>query len=163
MSFLDMDEGLVDLLAQVTIDKSPLTDQKTFEKECDIGLIEGGVCNDENVEVLRLFRRHCKILVSLGECAVMGGLPALRNNFSLDECLREAYLDVPTNIKTKPLVPHDDDLPKILDKVYPCHEVVKIDYFLPGCPPSAQAIRATLEALIRGEEPDLKYGLLKYD
>ena len=125
-------------------------------------MIEGGVCNDENVEVLKSFRENCDILISLGECAIMGGLPALRNNIPLKDCLEEAYLRVPTTPHSQNIIPHHEDIPKILDKVYPCHEVVKIDYFIPGCPPSADSIWIALEALIKGKEPQLA-GVMSYD
>ena len=163
MSFLDMDLKVIDLFELVDLNKSPLNDIKEFTQKVDIGIIEGGVCNDENVEVLRNFRKNCHTLVSLGECAIMGGLPALRNNVPLKDCLEEAYINVPTNNKKKDIIPCHEDLPKILDKVYPCHEVVKIDYFLPGCPPSGETIWQALKALVLGEKLELDYGLIKYD
>ncbi|RKX74673.1 MAG: NADP oxidoreductase, partial [Spirochaetes bacterium] len=96
MSLLDIDERILDLIELVEFDKSPITDIKEFSRECDVGLIEGGCCNHENVNVLRDFRKHCKALVVVGECAWMGGLPALRNNIPVKECLEEAYLTGPT-------------------------------------------------------------------
>lgn len=163
MSLCDIDERFLELIEKVDLDRSPLTDIKNFNKRVDIGLIEGGVCNDENVENLKAFRKNCDILVSLGECAIMGGLPALRNNIPLSECLEEAYINVPTKPDGKSIIPHNEDIPKILDKVYPCHEVVKIDYFLPGCPPSGDAIWKFLNDLINGNEPELQYQMIKYD
>jgi NAD-reducing hydrogenase small subunit len=163
MSFLDLDTKLVDLIELVDITKSPLTDIKKFPGKVNIGLIEGGVCNDENVEVLKMFRENCEILVSMGECAIMGGLPALRNNVSLKDCLEEAYINTPTTDNHEEIIPYHPDIPKILDKVYPCHEVVKIDYYIPGCPPSAETIWAFLEALITGKELKLDYKMVKYD
>ena len=165
MSLLDVDERLLDLIELVEFNKSPLDDLKTFTKECDVGLIEGGCCNDENVHVLTEFRKHCKTLVAFGECALMGGLPALRNVLPLKECLDEAYLNGPTvaDANPKKIIPHDPNLPKILNRVYPCHEVVKIDYFLPGCPPSADLIWDALVALVTGKELDLQYRTFKFD
>lgn len=163
MSFLDIDLRIIDLVELVDFNKSPLTDIKTFTQKVDVGLIEGGVCNDENVEVLRSFRKNCHTLVSIGECAIMGGLPALRNNIPLKDCLEEAYINGPTTPETKKIIPHHEDIPKILDKVYPCHEVVKIDYFIPGCPPSADTLWTALTALLFGKEPKYEYGLIKYD
>ena len=90
MSLLDIDERILDLIELVEFNKSPLDDIKTFTKECDVGLIEGGCCNDENVHVLTEFRKHCKTLVAFGECALMGGLRALRIVLALKECLDEA-------------------------------------------------------------------------
>lgn len=164
MSLLDIDERILDLIELVEFNKSPVDDIKTFTKECDIGLIEGGCCNSENVEVLKDFRKHCKILVSVGECAIMGGLPALRNGISIQECLEEAYLNGPTVLEnTERIMPCDDELPMMLNKVYPCHEIVKIDYFLPGCPPRADLIWNAMVALITGDEMNLPYEVVKFD
>ncbi|MDI6848156.1 MAG: NADP oxidoreductase, partial [Candidatus Saccharicenans sp.] len=161
--FLDIDERILDLIELVEFDKSPIDDIKKFSRPVDIGLIEGGCCNSENVEVLRYFRKNCKILVSVGECAVMGGLPAMRNTIPLRECLEEAYLNSPTVAPEDRLIPADEDIPILLDRVYPCHEIVKIDYFLPGCPPSADLIWEALTALIQGKPLRLEYDLVKYD
>ena len=145
--------------------KSPVTDIKVFSRECDVGLIEGGCCNDENVHNLIEFRKHCRVLVSVGECSIMGGLPSLRNMIPLQECLDEAYLDGPTVADANPrrIIPNDPEIPKILDRVYPCHEVVKMDYFLPGCPPRADLIWDALVALVTGRELELPYEIFKFD
>lgn len=165
MSFLDIDERILDLIELVEFNKSPIDDIKNFTKMCDIGLIEGGCCNDENVHVLKDFRAHCKILVSLGECAIMGGLPAMRNSVPVKELLEEAYLNGPSvaGNNEKSIIPNDEELPVLLNKVYPCHEVVRIDYHLPGCPPSADLIWNALYALVTGSEMDLPYEVIKYD
>lgn len=163
MSVLDIDERLLELIDLVEFNKSPIDDIKTFTKDVDIGIIEGGCCNTENVEVLKLFRKKCKVLISLGECAIMGGLPALRNDIKVSECLAEAYLDGPTTVNEHRILPNDEELPIILNKVYPCHEVVRMDYYLPGCPPSADLIWEALVALITGEEKEIPYTLIKYD
>jgi NAD-reducing hydrogenase small subunit len=163
MSILDIDERILQLAEAVEFNKSPIDDIKRFTKPADVGLIEGGCCNSENVHVLRDFRKNCKVLVSVGECAIMGGLPALRNSIPLKECLEEAYLNVPTVDAGEHIIPNDEDLPIILDKVYPCHEVVKIDYFLPGCPPSADAIWEAVTALLEGRPIALPYELFKFD
>jgi NAD-reducing hydrogenase small subunit len=163
MSILDIDERILKLAEVVEFHKSPINDIKRFTKTCDIGLIEGGCCNSENVHVLRDFRKNCRVLVSVGECAIMGGLPALRNSLPLKECLEEAYLRTPTIEAGEHVIPNDEDLPIILDKVYPCHEVVQIDYFLPGCPPSADAIWEAVTALIEGRPLNLTYDQIKFD
>ena len=164
MSLLDIDERILDLIELVEFNKSPINDIKKFTKKCDIGLIEGGVCNSENVHVLRDFRENCKILISVGECAIMGGLPAMRNGIPVKECLEEAYLYGPSVQQNENnMIPNDEELPLILDKVYPCHEVVKIDYHLPGCPPRADLIFNALTALITGDEAKIPYEVFKYD
>lgn len=164
MSFLDIDDRILRLVELVDFGKSPITDIKTFTTQYDIGIIEGGCCNSENVHILKEFRKHCKILISLGECAIMGGLPAMRNGIPLKELFEEAYCDGPTvQLNKKKIIPNDEELPIVLDRVYPAHEIVKIDYFLPGCPPRADLIWEALVALLEGREMDLPYEVLKYD
>ena len=163
MSLLDIDLKLLDLVQVVEFNKSPLNDIKEFTKQCDIGLIEGGCCNSENVEVLREFRRKCDILVGFGECAIWGGLPAMRNTIPLSECLEEAYLNCISSVPDDCEVPYHEDPPKILDKVYACSEIVDIDYFIPGCPPDANHIWKSVLSLIAGEQLSVLYSEFKYD
>ena len=134
MSLLDIDERILDLIELIDFDRSPIDDFKHITQRCAIGLIEGGCCNEENVNVLHEFRANCDILVSFGDCATMGGIPAMRNNIPLEECINEAYRDGVTVYNPKNIVPQDPEIPLLLDKVYPAHEVVKIDYFLPRLP-----------------------------
>ena len=160
MSFLDIDERILKLVELVDFDRTPLTDIKNVG-DCDIGLIEGGVANTENVEVLRDFRKHCKILVAIGACAVNGGIPSMRNQFDVQECLEEVYIN---GIGVEnPQIPNDPEIPLLLDKVHPIHEVVKVDYFLPGCPPSADTIWTFLNKLIEGKKISFPYSLIHYD
>jgi NAD-reducing hydrogenase small subunit len=160
MSLLDIDERILELLQQVELDRSPINDIKAIG-DCDLGLIEGGVANEDNLEVLRAFRRHCKVLVAFGACAVNGGIPAMRNQFSLRECLEEAY--VRGEGIYNPGIPNDPEIPLLLDRVYPIHEVVKVDYFLPGCPPSAEAIWTFLSELLGGKPVGFPYTQIHYD
>jgi NAD-reducing hydrogenase small subunit len=160
MSLLDIDERLLDLVERVELDRTPLTDVKDLG-ECDVGIIEGGVANAENVHVLETFRKHCKVLVAMGACAINGGIPAMRNQFSLAECLEESYVDGIGVANA--LIPDDPEIPLLLDKVHPVHEVVKIDHFLPGCPPSADAIWTFLSELVEGKPIDLPYTQIHYD
>ncbi|MEI8170602.1 MAG: NADP oxidoreductase [Rhodoferax sp.] len=161
MSFLDIDERLLQLLELVEFDRSPLTDIKTVGR-CDIGLIEGGLCNTENVQVLREFRAQCKTLVAVGACAINGGLPAQRNNLDLGVILHSAYAER-NGLSKGSAIPNDPELPMMLNQVHPIHEVVHVDYFLPGCPPSADAFWTFLNDLMAGRTPHLGHGLMHYD
>jgi len=163
MSLLDIDTDLIDMLEIVEFNKSPLTDIKKFSKQCHVGLIEGGCANDENVHVLREFRKKCDILISFGECAIMGGIPAMRNFVPLQECLEEGYLNGLTSELGADIIPAHEDLPKLLDNVYPCNEVVKIDYYIPGCPPNAQHIWKVVKSILLGEEIPIAHEEFKYD
>ena len=160
MSLLDLDERLFELAERVELDRSPLTDIKELG-ECDVGLIEGGVCNAENVHVLMEFRARCKILVAIGACALSGGVPAMRNQYDLKDCLEESYLRGIGLVN--PQIPNDPEIPLLLNQVHPLHEVVKIDYFLPGCPPSADAIWTFVNQLLSGQPLALPYTQIHYD
>jgi NAD-reducing hydrogenase small subunit len=160
MSFLDIDERLVALVERIELDASPLTDRK-HARDCDLGLIEGGVCNAHNVHVLRELRARCRVLVAVGACAINGGLPALRNALPLGEVLSAVYLT--GQLQGTRMVPHDPELPLLLDHVHPIHDVVHVDWFLPGCPPSADAIWQLLTDLLDGRTPTLGHGHLRYD
>jgi NAD-reducing hydrogenase small subunit len=160
MSLLDIDERIIPLVDLVEFDRTPLTDIKDIG-DCDLGILEGGVANQENVEVLLEFRKHCRILVSMGACAVNGGIPAMRNQFELRECLEESYVHGVGLGNT--MIPNDPEIPLLLNKVHPLHEVVKIDYFLPGCPPSGDTIWTFLTELLEGKPVSFPYTQIHYD
>ena len=163
MSMLDIDLGFLDILEFVEFNKSPLTDIKKFSKQCDIGIIEGGVANSENVEVLQEFRKKCKIIVALGECAVWGGIPAMRNTLSLKDCLEEAYLNSVSSENNENVIPFHEDIPKLLDKVYSVSDIIKIDYYIPGCPPNAEHIWKAVKNILFGAGEKVAYEEFKYD
>lgn len=163
MSLLDIDDRILQLIDLVDFDKSPINDIKEFTGRCLVGFVEGGCANEENVKVLQSFRKHCDVLISLGDCAIMGGLPAMRNMVPLKECLEEAYIKGPTVYNPSGKIPADPEIPLLLDKVYPCKEVVKIDYNIPGCPPPADTIWQVVVALLNNKPIELDYELIKYD
>lgn len=168
MSLLDIDERILELHKLVVFDRSPLTDFKKFTQRCDIGLIEGACCNEENVHVLQDFRRNCDLLIAVGQCAIMGGLPVMRNAIMksddpLKDCLDEAYIDGRNIRNNLHHIPNDPALPLILDKVYTCSEVVKIDYHIPGCPPSGDMLWEALTALLTGQPENIPTLLIRYD
>ncbi len=163
MSILDIDQRILQLADLVEFDRSPINDYKDFQGRCAVGIVEGGCCNEENVHVLERFRRQCDVLVSLGDCAINGGIPAMRNNIPLRECLEDAYLKSPGVYNPAGTVPNDPELPLLLNRLYPCHEVVRIDHFIPGCPPPADAIWDALVGLLTGKPVAPVYNRLKYD
>ncbi len=159
MSLLDNDEALLDLTKNIQLVYGPLVDIKTFPESVDITLIEGAVANYEQVAVLKEVRAHSKILIALGDCAVTGNVPALRNTIkdSTNAVLQREFVE---NSDIQSIIPMD--VPKLLRKVYPLHEVVKVDYFIPGCPPPAGNITYVLTELLAGKVPLMenksKYG-----
>ena len=161
MSLLDIDTDLLEVIELIDLDRSPLTDIKHISGRCDLGLIEGGCGTDENVHVLREFREQCDVLVAVGECAIWGGLPAMRNMVPLDECLREAY--VRAGDPEPQQIPSDEDLPAMLDRVYACSEVVPVDYYIPGCPPGAPMMWQFIASILTGASTSLIGKVFKYD
>jgi len=150
MSFLDLDERLIELAGLVKLMASPITDYKDFP-EADITLVEGAVANEEHLEHIQKVRERTGILISFGDCAVTGNVTAMRNLFSVEDVLNRAYRDTATVVSGIPT--GNGAVPRLLPRVRPVHEVVKVDYFLPGCPPSADAIYALVADLLAGRVP----------
>ncbi len=151
MSFLDIDEALITLAEKASLVYSPLVDNKEFPKMVDVTLIEGAVSTDEDVAKLRKVRSHTKTLVALGDCAVTGNVPSMRNPFTIDEVTDRAYIENATHNQQFPHL----TLPKLLPWVKPIHAWVDVDVFIPGCPPTAKTILYVLTELVEGRVPDL--------
>ncbi len=153
MSFLDLDEWLIELAQKVNVVYSPVgSDIKEYPENVDVCLVEGAVANEENLELLLHVRSRTKFLVSFGDCAVTANVPAMRNMLKgADPVLRRCYLEL-GDINNQ--IPKEKGIvPELLDRVRPVHEVVEVDLFVPGCPPSADRIQRVLEALLKGEKP----------
>jgi NAD-reducing hydrogenase small subunit len=151
MSFLDMDERLMELAEKVELVYSPLVDCKVFPEGVDVALVEGAVSSEGDLHKIQLVRARTRILVSLGDCAVTANVPSMRNLFPLEDVLKRAYWENASRdlgIPTK-------DIPALLERVRPIHEVVPVDVYVPGCPPSADVIYYALSELIEGRSPVL--------
>lgn len=156
MSFLDLDEWLIDLAQYVDVVYSPVgCDLKEYPEQVDVCLVEGAVANVDNLELIHQVRQRTKLLISFGDCAVTANVPAMRNMLgSADPVLKRAYLEL---ADTSRQLPHEPGIvPDLLDRVLPVHQVVPVDIYMPGCPPPADRIRATLEPLLRGEMPHME-------
>lgn len=153
-SFVDLDERLIDLAGRITLVFSPFMDVKEFPERVDITLVEGAVATDHDMNFIRAVRARTAVLVSLGDCAVTGNVTALRNALGPAEpVLRRAYVDLATTQAQLPQAP--GIVATLLDVVVPVHQVVPVDVFLPGCPPSADLIYEMLTNLLEGRMPDL--------
>jgi NAD-reducing hydrogenase small subunit len=151
MSFLDMDERLLELAGKMEIVYSPIVDHKEFPDNVDIALVEGAVANEEDLEKIRKVREKSRLLVSLGDCAVTANVPSMRNSFGVKAVLERAYVE---NVTSGAGLPQQD-VPALLPTARPLHEVVPIDVFVAGCPPAADVIYYLLSELIEGRKPDL--------
>lgn len=152
MSFLDMDQTLLDLADQFELVYSPLVDRKDFPEIVDVTIVEGAVSSEEDLEKIKKVRTHTRFLVALGDCAVTGNVPSLRNALGAESVLRRAYLAPDL---TNPMVP-DQVVPPLLPAVQPIHSIVHVDLHVPGCPPSAKTIAYVVTELLAGRVPDLE-------
>ncbi|MFO7633946.1 MAG: NADP oxidoreductase [Caldilinea sp.] len=147
MSFLDLDEKLIDLADKIELVYSPIADVKEFPEGVDVALVEGAVANLDNLKLAREIRERSRLVVSFGDCAVTGNVPSLRNTLGVDDLLTAVYHEGPGRHP----IGDGDVMPKLLPKVLPLHQVVHVDAFLPGCPPDADRIWAAVSALLAGE------------
>jgi NAD-reducing hydrogenase small subunit len=152
MSFLDMDERLLEVAAQAELVYSPLVDAKEFPPDVDVTLVEGAVSSEEDLHRIRLVRERTKILVSLGDCAVTANVPGMRNPFGTKAVYDRAYRE---NVTFDPGIPNQV-VPALLPTSRPIHEFVKVDVFVPGCPPSADTIYYVVSELLAGRNPDVE-------
>jgi len=152
MSLLDIDERLVALLDLVEFTSSPITDLKhPPEDGVTVGILEGAVSNTHNVEVAKQMRERCQVLIAIGDCATFGGIVAMRNLCGTDAALQRAYLESETTVGG--LIPDSNELGRPLETVTGVDKVVKVDLFIPGCPPSADALFYALSELLAGRTP----------
>ncbi len=164
MSFLDLDEFLLELAGKAEVVFSPVMDVKEYPENVDLCLIEGAICNEDNLEQVREVRARTKVLVSFGDCAVTANVPAIRNQLGLgnaESVLQRAYVE---GAQANQGVPKEPGIvPALLPRVMPVHEVVHVNYFLPGCPPPADRIKTFLAQVLDGQKPllagkDIKFG-----
>jgi NAD-reducing hydrogenase small subunit len=151
MSFLDMDERLLELAELIDVVYSPLVDTKEFPDEVDIALVEGAIASVDDEKKIKKIRAHSKMLIAMGDCAVTGNVPSMRNPIGPEAILNRAYIENATVQQQIPSVV----VPKLLRAVHPIHEYVKVDVFLPGGPPSADTFHTALTALVAGEPLDI--------
>jgi NAD-reducing hydrogenase small subunit len=156
MSVLDIDERIIEVAKRVSVVWGPLVDMKEFPEGVDVTLVEGAVSSVEDLHRIKLVRSRTKILVSLGDCAVNGNVPAMRNKFGADAVLNRAYME---NAQLHQRIP-TDVIPELLKNTRPVHELVPVDVFVPGCPPPADLIFSVLSELLEGRmpNPSAKFG-----
>ncbi|HAZ64081.1 MAG TPA: NADP oxidoreductase [Armatimonadetes bacterium] len=163
MSLLDIDERLLALLELADIGATPITDFKLGGfPQADVGLVEGAVCNTDNIRFLEEIREKSKFLVSFGDCAGWGCVPFMRNFFPLEQVMERGYIFTPSTVDG--FIPDDEELPRQLEKVQPIRKFVPVDFHIPGCPPNADTIFYVVSELVQGRVPDsIPQPLLHFD
>lgn len=149
MSFLDLDEKLLELAELVELVYSPIADAKEFPEHVDVTLVEGAVANVDNLELALKIRARSKVVVSFGDCAVTGNVPSMRNWLPVDDLLTQVYREGPGSAPRG--AEADGVVPALLPRVVPLHHVIPVDAFIPGCPPDPDRIWAAVSALLHGE------------
>ncbi len=148
MSFLDLDERLIELAEVAELVYSPIADIKEFPENVDVCLVEGAVANVDHVKLAQEIRARSKVVVSFGDCAVTGNVTSLRNRLGVDDLLNQVYQNGPGSV---PRGEGDEVVPRLIERVLPLHQVIQVDAFIPGCPPDPERIWAAVSALLRGE------------
>ena len=145
MSFLDLDERLLELAEAAELVYSPLADIKELPGGIDVILVEGAVASIDHLKLAEQIRSRSKIVVSFGDCAATGNVTSLRNRLDLEDLLATVYQEGPGKISQQ-----DELLPRLLPKVLPLHQVIPVDVFIPGCPPDPGRSWTAVTALLEG-------------
>ena len=159
ISIIDMGERLLEVLKVADIVHIPaLVDSKYFGQlgdqkhlslpEADVGLISGGIRNAEHLEVALEMRKKCKIIIALGTCATHGGIPAMANSWTPVQMMERVYS---TETTDQPAAFPAEGVPPLLESCYAVDEKIKVDIYLPGCPPHPDQVFNALVALVQGK------------
>lgn len=157
MSFLDMDAAIISLAQKIDLVYGPLVDAQEFPGEVDVTLVEGAVSSEEDLHKIQMIRQRTGVLIALGDCAVTGNVPAMRNNIPVTRMLQQVYVEGSSHGKAVPT----EGVPQLLRQARPLREFVTVDMTLPGCPPPAKAIVGVVTALLEGRKPEamaVKFG-----
>lgn len=160
MSFLDMDERLIELKDKIELVYSPFADIKDFPNNVDIALVEGAVTNVENEEMAHIVRKNSRFVVAFGDCATTGNVTAMRNPIPVQEIQSRSYIELADKNQH---IPNDYSIiAELLITARPLHEIIKVDLWLHGCPPTADQIWFTINELLQGRTPELPPAYLRY-
>ncbi|HEV2397621.1 MAG TPA: hypothetical protein VGS27_11815 [Candidatus Sulfotelmatobacter sp.] len=150
MSLLDMDAAIIPLSRKIDIVYGPLVDAQEFPEDVDVTLVEGAVSSQDDLNKIQKIRQRTNVLISMGDCAVTGNVPGMRNSVPVQKLLQRIYVDGADEKKVVPT----DRVPPLLKQARPLREFVKVDICLPGCPPPSKAIVGVINDLLENRKPD---------
>jgi F420-non-reducing hydrogenase small subunit len=144
--------------------------EKMKDKSILVALINGAIRSSEQEEMVRMIRKKSKIVIAFGSCAQLGGIPGLANQFTKEQIFKYVYEDSPSVIneqKVRPQVEFKENgrttrLPELWNVVRTLNQVIDVDYYLPGCPPTPKLIKEAFLTLLSGKLP-LKGSVLAPD
>ena len=126
----------------------------------DITLYNGAIRNSENEHMAKVLRQKSNILVAYGSCAHMGGIPGLANLSTKESIFERVYHSSETTVNPEGIIPQTTleveegtlTLPELFDKVKALDQVVEVDYYIPGCPPSSERLLEVFTAIVSGSQ-----------
>ncbi|HZQ22611.1 MAG TPA: hypothetical protein VFA89_07395 [Terriglobales bacterium] len=151
MSLLDMDTALISLTRKIDLVYGPLVDAQDFPEDVDVTLVEGAISSADDLSKIQKIRQRTRALISLGDCAVTGNVPAMRNSIPVNKLLQQIYVEGAQDNRAVPT----DRVPALLKQARPISEFVKVDYCLPGCPPPSKSIVTVITNLLEGRRPEV--------
>jgi len=141
-----MDERLLEIAQKIDLVYSPYVDQKEIPEDIDLFIVEGALSTDHDLEIIKIIRKNSKKILALGDCAVTGNISAMKNLFGTEAVLKKGYFDL-VDLNATGHYP-SKMIPKLLDKVIPLNEAIKVDFFVPGCPTPADAIYEVIQGIL---------------
>ncbi|MDI6813534.1 MAG: oxidoreductase [Desulfitobacteriaceae bacterium] len=168
VAVLDINEKILDvaaiadiLLWPVAVDFKKHHIEVLPDKHIDVSFMNGGIRTSEQKEMAELLRRKSKTIVAFGACAYLGGIPSLANFHNREAIFQRAYIETPSTDnpggvfpQVKTHVPEGEvELPLFFNHVYRLDQVIPVDYFLPGCPPTPAMVAAAVTAIADGNLP----------
>ena len=167
-AILDTHEKILDLAAAANILFWPIALDFKYhdveampDKHIDVTLFHGAIRNSENEHLARLLRAKSKVLVAFGTCAHIGGIPSLANLFDRRQIFQRVYHDSPSTVNPEGIEPQprtampegELTIPEFYDTVRPLADLVDVDYYVPGCPPTPTQIWNVVQAIVSGQLP----------
>ena len=168
VAVLDTNEKILDIAALADIVLWPVAVDFKYhhieamqDGEIDLCLFNGAIRNSEQEKIARLLRNKSKVMIAFGSCACFGGIPGLANLTNRAEIFQRVYIEVPSLENGSKTLPQtltkvkegELELPEFYDTVSTLAQVIKVEYFMPGCPPPVDLIMTAVNAFATNTLP----------
>jgi len=132
----NLGEELLDLLGVIDVVEFREVMSEKWDGDFDVAIVEGSITDAHGAERIKKIRERCKVLIAYGSCATIGGVNGIKNGFDLGEIGKYVYGSSYHFFPT--------------EETRPVHEVVKVDYFVNGCPIYLPEFKEVLKAALQG-------------